>query len=198
MNGPGQILPCAAQRFGKRVALVTATRTLSYRELDDSSNRVASALRARGLRPGQVVSLYAQNRWEWVVSYHGALKAGAIVNPVNVMLTADELAYVLRDCGSAALFASGDKIGGALRAKKELAELRTIVAFDEPPEGASEVLAFAGLLAAGAPRGVELASPEPRDACTIGYTSGTTGYPKGAVQSHQAVLLNCALTATMH
>jgi long-chain acyl-CoA synthetase len=198
MNGPGQILPRAAQRFGERVALVTVTRTLSYRELDEGSNRVASALRERGLRPGQVVSLYSQNRWEWVVSYHGALKAGAIVNPVNVMLTADELAYVLRDCGSAAVFASGDKIGGALRAKKELPALRTIVAFDEPAEAAADVLGFGALLASGAPGGVELASPEPREACTIGYTSGTTGYPKGAVQSHQAVLLNCALTATMH
>jgi acyl-CoA synthetase (AMP-forming)/AMP-acid ligase II len=52
MNGPGQILPRAAQRFGERVALVTATRTLSYRELDESITRVASALRERGLRPG--------------------------------------------------------------------------------------------------------------------------------------------------
>jgi long-chain acyl-CoA synthetase len=45
---------------------------------------------------------------------------------------------------------------------------------------------------------IGLAAPEPRSPCTIGYTSGTTGYPKGAIQSHQAVLLNCALTATMH
>src|SRR6185369_3949126 len=61
MNGPGQILPRAAQRFGDRIALVAATRTLRYRELDEESDRVASALRARGLEPGQVVSLYAQN-----------------------------------------------------------------------------------------------------------------------------------------
>src|ERR1043165_7311635 len=136
MNGPGQILPRAAQRFGDRIALVAATRTLRYRELDEESDRVAAALRARGLRAGQVVSLYAQNRWEWVVSYHGALKAGAIVNPVNVMLTADELAYVLRDCGSAALLASGDKIAGALRARKELPALRTLVSFDASPDAA--------------------------------------------------------------
>lgn len=201
MNGPGQILPRAAQRFGDRVALVAATRTLRYRELDEESDRVASALRARGLQPGQVVSLYSQNRWEWVVSYHGALKAGAIVNPVNVMLTTDELVYVLRDCGSAALFASGDKIAGALRARKELAALRTIVAFDpmtEAATGAGEVLEFGALLASSRPGAGDAAVPEPRSPCTIGYTSGTTGYPKGAVQSHQAVLLNCALTATMH
>jgi long-chain acyl-CoA synthetase len=139
-----------------------------------------------------VVSLYAQNRWEWVVSYHGALKAGAIVNPVNVMLTTDELVYVLRDCGSAALFASGDKIAGALRARKELPALRTIVAFDAPADAApaaAEVLDFATLLASGQLDAFDVAVPEPRSACTIGYTSGTTGYPKGAVQSHQAVLL---------
>jgi long-chain acyl-CoA synthetase len=161
-------------------------------------------LRARGLEPGQVVSLYAQNRWEWVVSYHAALKAGAIVNPVNVMLTTDELVYVLRDCGSAALFASGDKIAGALCASRELSALRTIVSFDALPDAAaaagSDVLAFPTLLASGAAGGVGVAAaePDPRSPCTIGYTSGTTGYPKGAVQSHQAVLLNCALTATMH
>ena len=201
MNGPGQILPRAARRFGDRVALVAATRTLRYRELDEDSDRVAAALRARGLQPGQVVSLYSQNRWEWVVSYHGALKAGAIVNPVNVMLTTDELVYVLRDCGSAALFASGDKIAGALRASKELAALRTIVAFDpmtEAATGADEVLEFGALLATSRPDAGDVVVPEPRSPCTIGYTSGTTGYPKGAVQSHQAVLLNCALTATMH
>ncbi|HEU4730059.1 MAG TPA: AMP-binding protein [Kofleriaceae bacterium] len=202
MDGPGQILPRAARRFGDRIALVTAGRTLRYRELDEESDRVASALRARGLEPGQVVSLYAQNRWEWVVSYHGALKAGAIVNPVNVMLTTDELAYVLRDCGSAALFASGDKIAGALRAKQDLPALRTIVAFDELPDTAttpgSGVLDFGALLASGRPGAADVAAPDPRSPCTIGYTSGTTGYPKGAVQSHQAVLLNCALTATMH
>jgi long-chain acyl-CoA synthetase len=201
MHGPGQILPRAARRFGDRIALVAATRTLRYRELDEDSDRVASALRARGLEPGQVVSLYSQNRWEWVVSYHGALKAGAIVNPVNVMLTADELAYVLRDCGSAALFASGDKIAGALRARTELPALRTIVAFDAvagAAGGGSEVLDFGALLASGRPGALDVAVPEPRSPCTIGYTSGTTGYPKGAVQSHQAVLLNCALTATMH
>jgi long-chain acyl-CoA synthetase len=205
MNGPGQILPRAAQRFGDRIALVAATRTLSYRELDEESDRAASALRARGLEPGQVVSLYAQNRWEWVVAYHGALKAGAIVNPVNVMLTPDELAYVLRDCGTAALFASGDKIAGALRARKELPALRTIISFGESPGTSSDaagagagVLDFSALLASGRPGAIDVAAPEPRSPCTIGYTSGTTGYPKGAVQSHQAVLLNCALTATMH
>ena len=192
MNGPGDILPAAAARFGDKPALVTSTRTLSFVELDELSDRVAAALLDRGVRPGQPVSLYSRNRWEWVVAYHGALKAGAVVNPVNVMLTAEELVFVLRDCGAGALFTSSDKAGTVLAHRDDLPELRTVVAFDGPVDGA---LPLDALLDArpGGRVGVDPDRPS-----TIGYTSGTTGHPKGAVQSHRAVLLNCALTATMH
>ena len=64
---------------------------------------------ARGIAPGDRVSLYAQNRWEWIVAYHGILKAGAVVNPINVMLTAKEVRYVLGDCGARAIFCGPDK-----------------------------------------------------------------------------------------
>ena len=192
MNGPGDILGAVGSRFGSKPALVTPARTLSFSELDELSDRVAAGLVARGVRAGQVVSLYAQNRWEWVVTYHGALKAGAVVNPVNVMLTAEELAFVLRDCGSAAVFTSGEQAGAVLELIRALPDLHTVVAFGDA-EGA---LSFDELLANedSAP----VVPVDPDAACTIGYTSGTTGHPKGAVQSHRAVLLNCALTATMH
>lgn len=193
MNGPGEVLAQAAARFGDKVALITATRTMTFRELHHESDRVAAALLARGLRPGQAVSLYAQNRWEWVVSYHGALKAGAVVNPVNVMLTPEELAFVLRDCGAAAVLTSAEQAPAVVAVAADLAEPVTVVAFGDAPEGA---VPFAELLAAEGPPPAHV--PDPDSPCTIGYTSGTTGHPKGAAQSHRAVLLNCALTATMH
>ncbi|MGD9991563.1 class I adenylate-forming enzyme family protein [Pseudonocardia sp.] len=195
---PAGILPAAARRFGEATALVTATRSLTYRELDAESDRVAAGLLARGLRPGRPVSLYAQNRWEWVVAYHGALKAGAVVNPVNVMLTPEELAYVLGDCGAAAVFCSAEQAAGVVELTRDLPGLGTVVAFGAggAPEGA---LGFDELLAAGAAAGpVPAPEIDPVGPSTIGYTSGTTGHPKGAVQSHRAVLLNCAMTATMH
>src|SRR5580698_3612513 len=105
MNGPGQILTAAAHEFGSKVALVTANRSLSFAELDHLSDAVAFGMRARGVRTGDRVSIYAQNRWEWIVSYHAALKAGAVVNPVNVMLTGEELRFVLRDCSAVMLLA---------------------------------------------------------------------------------------------
>ena len=193
MKSPAEILPAAAARFGDKIALVTAARTLTYTELDALSDRVTAGLVSRGVRPNEPVSLYSQNRWEWVVAYHGALKAGAVVNPVNVMLTREELVFVLRDCGAAAVFTGADQAAAVAELTRELPQLRTVVGFGGETDGA---LAFDELLTADGP--VPAISTEPDGPCTIGYTSGTTGYPKGAVQSHRAVLLNCALTATMH
>lgn len=199
MHGPGDILRAVGPRYGDKPALVTRTRTLTFAELDALSDRVAAGLAARGVRAGRPVSLYAQNRWEWVVAYHGALKAGAVVNPVNVMLTPEELAFVLRDCGAAAVFTSAEQAPTVLELTRDLPDLATVVAFgdgggaDGVPDGA---LAFGDLLAGDAP--VPQVDTDPDAPSTIGYTSGTTGHPKGAVQSHRAVLLNCALTATMH
>ena len=194
MNGPGEILPASAARFGEKTALVTKERSLTYSELDLLSDKIAAALLARGVQAGQTVSLYSQNRWEWVATYHGALKAGAIVNPVNVMLTAEELVFVLRDCGAAALFCSSDKATAVAAVRSDLPELHTVVAFDDPVDGAVDFQALVDEVIAVGDR----AAVQPTEPSTIGYTSGTTGHPKGAVQSQRAVLLNCALTATMH
>lgn len=195
MNGPGEILPDAARRFGTKTALVTPGRTLTYAELDDLSDRVAAWLVGRDIAPGDRVSIYSQNRWEWIVTYHGVLKAGAVVNPVNVMLTAEELRYVLADCGSSMLFAAGDKLDALAGLVDELVALRDVVGFDP---SANATAGFADVIAAAAAASFTRATPVATDPSTIGYTSGTTGHPKGAVQSQQAVLLNCRATADMH
>jgi long-chain acyl-CoA synthetase len=77
----GEVLPRAAQRFGDKTALIVDDRSLSYRELDRLSNRLANALTGIGVTPGEIVSLYAGNGWQWIVAYYGALKTGAVINP---------------------------------------------------------------------------------------------------------------------
>jgi long-chain acyl-CoA synthetase len=195
LNGPGDILPRAASVHGDKIALITRARTLSYAELDDLSSRLAASLIERGVGPGSRVSLYSANRWEWVVAYHGALKAGAVVNPVNVMLTPTELKFVLSDCAASILLASADKLADLGGLRDEIASLDHVIGFEDTPH-ASE--SFSDLTVTACARPFQQAAVSRTEPCTIGYTSGTTGHPKGAIQSQQAVILNCEATAAMH
>ena len=189
-----EILQRAAGSQPDKTALVFGDRSFSYRDLDSMSDRVAGALAERGVAPGDRVSLYSSNRWEWVVAYHGIAKAAAVVNPINVMLTPEEVAYVLNDCGATAILASADKVPALVSLRTEVPELRHLISFDGPSEGAA---GFEELLASATGR-PDVQAPAPESLSTIAYTSGTTGHPKGAMQSHRGVFLNCALTATMH
>ena len=191
LDSLGQVLPHAAQTFGDRTALVADGRSFSFRELDDLSSALAASLVKLGIAPGDRVTLYAPNSWEWIVSYYGALKVGAVINPINVMLTPAEVAYVTKDCSAKALVGSPDKVGAALQAG--VAGLTAVTFGDSAPAG---VYTFGELLAKRQPFDPVPTMPEALS--TIGYTSGTTGHPKGAMQSHRAVILNAAMKAQFH
>jgi long-chain acyl-CoA synthetase len=191
LDSLGQVLPNAARRFGDKTALVIEGRSFSFRELNDLSSALAANLVDLGVKPGDRVTLYAPNSWEWIVSYYGALKAGAVINPVNVMLTPAEIAYVTRDCGAKVLIGSPDKIAPALAAG--VTGLRSIAFGNTAVPGTT---AFNELVAK--PIAFNAVAVESAALSTIGYTSGTTGHPKGAMQSHRAVMLNAAMTAQMH
>jgi long-chain acyl-CoA synthetase len=185
------LIPAAAAKYGDKTALIAGDRTFSFRDLDRLSNALAASLVQLGVAPGDRVTLYAPNSWEWLVSYYGTLKTGAVINPINVMLTPAEVAYITRDCGAKALIGSAEKIEPALAAG--VSGLTTIVFGSEPLPG---TLAFDELVSR--PTNFEPVTVDPGQLSTIGYTSGTTGHPKGAMQSHRAVILNGAMTAQMH
>ena len=187
----GEIPRLAAEKFGERIALVAGGREFSFRELDRLSGTLAHNLVQLGVAPGDRVTLYGPNSWEWIVSYYGALKTGAIVNPINVMLTPSEVAYVTQNCGAKVLIGSSEKVAPAVAAG--VSDLTTVVFGSEAINGTT---AFDELVAE--PREFELIKVNPLATSTIGYTSGTTGHPKGAMQSHRAVMTNVAMTAQMH
>jgi long-chain acyl-CoA synthetase len=187
----GQVLPAAAAKFGGKTALIAGDRTFSFSDLDQLSNAFAVSLTKLGIAPGDRVTLYAANSWEWLVSYYGTLKTGAVINPINVMLTPGEVAYVTRDCGAKALIGSRDKVEAAL-ATGATCSTNIVFGADALP-GA---LLFDDLISRRVSFEAIVVAPERLS--TIGYTSGTTGHPKGAMQSHRAVILNGAMTAQMH
>ncbi len=190
----GQVLPSAAERYGSRTALISGGRELSFDELNDLSGRLANGLRGLGVEPGDRVSLYAQNSWEWVVSYYAVARLGAVVNPIVPALAPGEARFIVRDCEAKAVLASGEKGEALLRTEGDPLPEEVILFGDSIPAGARS---FEELLERNGPEfeGTDTAAD---DASTIGYTSGTTGRPKGAMGSHRAVLLNTAMTANMH
>jgi long-chain acyl-CoA synthetase len=119
---------------------------------------------------------------------------GAVINPINVMLTPDEVAYVTQDCGARAIIASGDKQQGLLDVQADT-PLEDIVIFGG--DGGTGVTAFEDILAS-ASTSFDVAPGDPMAMATISYTSGTTGRPKGAMSRHRALIINTALTSIMH
>jgi len=191
----GHIPAEAAKQFGDKTALVLSDRSLSFNELDKLSNCFANALITLGIQPGDRITLYSGNCWEWVVSYYGTLKTGAVINPINVMLTPTEVEFVANDCGASIVIASHEK-ALSLKSVKENSQVRELIAFgdDALPDG---MLSFNELLAAGGDA-FQIPEIDPDSLSTIGYTSGTTGHPKGACLSHHGIVLNVAMTALMH
>jgi long-chain acyl-CoA synthetase len=96
----GEVMPHGAAKFGDRVALVFQGEEFSYNRLEKLTARLANGLKGLGVTPGDRVTLYSQNRWEWIVSYYAVLRLGAVINPINVMLTPDEVVFVANDCGA--------------------------------------------------------------------------------------------------
>ena len=117
----------------------SAIASFSFAELEALSNRAANGLVAAGVQPGDRVALYGPNCWEWLVAYYGVAKTGAVLIPVNVMLTPDEVRYVVEDSGTRAVVASADK-GEPLLDLRGSGNLQDVVLWgDEIPSGGDRV-----------------------------------------------------------
>jgi acyl-CoA synthetase (AMP-forming)/AMP-acid ligase II len=161
------ILDVLAERAASRGArpfLRHEGQTLSYRAFDAATNRAAHSLLARGVRPGDRVTLALGNSIDYVVAAFAVLKVGAILNPVNPTLGADELAYILGH-----------------------AQPRVVVtdaASDAKMRGLGRHTALGTMLGAGEPDAPVAVRVGPDDFSTLLYTSGTTGRPKGVLFTH--------------
>ena len=193
-RGIGQILPRAAARHGAKTALIVGERAYTYAALERASNRLANALLGLGIAAGERVTLYGLNSFEWLAGYHAVAKLGAVINPINVMLTAEEVVFVTRDCEAGAILIGPEKLEAFLDVARDT-PVRHVVALGSAAQAG--VHDFETLLGS-ASGDFEVREVAPDAVATIGYTSGTTGHPKGAMQSQRAVAANIALTATMH
>ncbi len=173
-------------------------QTLTHQELLTSVRHVAAALRELGLSQGDRVAILSENRPEWAITDYACLTVRMTDVPVYPTLPAHQIAYVLRDSGSRAIFCSTraqlDKI---LEVRGELPDLQHLVLFDDDSALPTGVLSFQELEARGAAAvgqypnwEAEARTAVPDDLATLIYTSGTTGEPKGVMLTHGNITSN--------
>ncbi|MFJ7770288.1 class I adenylate-forming enzyme family protein [Streptomyces sp. NPDC097107] len=194
----------AAAEAPDRAFLAYFDGRLTYREVDELSDSVAGHLAARGLERGERVAVLLQNSPHFVLAVLGAWKAGAVVVPVNPMYKSGEVGHVLRDGEVAALICSDRAWESYLRETAAHSPVRIVLTgceldfqtrqdarvltFERLP-GATDADGLAEAARAGhkAPAGRD---PEPGDTALISYTSGTSGTPKGATNTHRNIMYN--------
>ncbi|MFB8272096.1 long-chain fatty acid--CoA ligase [Streptomyces sp. NPDC055955] len=162
-----------AEAHPGRPTLRLDDQVVDYGTLDERSARVAAWLTAEGVTPGDRVAIMLPNIPQFAMVYYGALRAGAVVVPMNPLLKAGEIAYSAGDCGARTVLTSAMSLPEASAAATELGITCTDVTGED----------FAATLASTEPSSA-FAERADDDPAVILYTSGTTGRPKGAVLTH--------------
>ncbi|ATB31678.1 acetoacetyl-CoA synthetase [Melittangium boletus DSM 14713] len=189
----GQNLRRTVERWGEREALIVLSQgyRATWRQLWEETSRVARGLLALGVEKGDRVGLWSPNRFEWVVIQYAVARIGAILVNLNPAYKTAELEYALNQSGTRVLllsrgFRQSNYQEMLAQVRPNCPELRVALVLEED---------WASLCAGG--EGVSEASLAERedslqfdDPINIQYTSGTTGFPKGATLSHHNVLNN--------
>jgi fatty-acyl-CoA synthase len=188
-----QNLRRTAARFGDREALVAAHQNIraTYRELVADCEVVARGLMARGVKKGDRVGIWSPNRYEWVVVQYATAAMGAILVNINPAYRTSELEYVLNQSGVsflilAAGFRQADYAAMLAEVKGRCPGLREALVLED---GWEALKRDAAKTSEGELHEVE-ASLQFDDPINIQYTSGTTGFPKGATLTHHNILNN--------
>ncbi|AGP61119.1 o-succinylbenzoate--CoA ligase [Streptomyces rapamycinicus] len=176
-----------ARKTPNRTALIHGERSTDYRTLHTRTNRLAHALRARGIRRGDRIAHLGPNHPAYLETLFAAGLLGAVFVPLNTRLTGPEIAYQLADSGAKALI-HGAAQAGLVAGLPADTDVRTCIEIGDTYEQA--------LAAASAEPIDEPVSPD--DTCLIMYTSGTTGRPKGAMLTHSNIIWNAVNVLVDH
>jgi len=188
-----QNLRRTASRFGDREALIVPYQRYraTYRELVDQCEEVARGLMARGVKKGDRVGIWSPNRYEWVITQYATAAIGAILVNINPAYRTSELEYALNQSGIsflilAAAFRQADYRAMLAEVKTRCPELREALVLED----GWDALKRDGAAVSDADLHAVETTLQFDDPINIQYTSGTTGFPKGATLTHHNILNN--------
>jgi len=187
----------SVRRVPERPAIVFRDRRLTYRDLHEMAGAAARLLRELGIGGECRVLLMSPNVPEFGVGYLGILMAGATVVPLNPLLKAEEVRYVLEDSGAAAMVGLEASLPLLRSARAGLGRDCPILSLDGPAVGAAGDMSFPDAARFGLP--LPAVPTLADDVAVCLYTSGTTGRPKGALLTHANLIANVqSFRAVLH
>ncbi len=192
---PLAFLGRAAEVFPDREAVVYGERRMTYTQLSEEVTRVAHALRACGVEPGDRVAYLLPNIPEMLVAHFAVPLAGGVLVAVNTRLAPPEVHYILQHSGATVLVVDAALHRLVKSVLADLPELRQVVTVVDPASGAERLPEVAGidyeeLCAMGSDDPLPWIVEDERSTISINYTSGTTGRPKGVMYHHRGAYLN--------
>lgn len=207
-------LETSARRYPDKPALIYYGKRISYREMWEEVERLATVLYNLGVKKGDRVALYLQNTPHFFVGYFGIMRANAVVVPINPMLTENELKALLDDSGATVLLTTSDIYGRVMKIQAETGLKEVIVGeytdyLPAEPELPVPAAMLSGEALEGSPRkwletlnGFAPAPPVVEvaagDLAMLPYTSGSTGVPKGCMHTHATIISNAVSSVVWH
>ena len=196
---PLSFLERSARVWPDKTAVVYGARRLTYAELAAEVQRVARALRASGVGPGDRVAYLMPNLPEMLIAHFAVPLAGAVLVAVNTRLTPEEVAYILDHSGAKIMVVDAALLPTAATAAKDVAAVTELVVAEDTESAPGDrylgdeprLVSYSEFLARGTGEPLSWSVSDELAPIAINYTSGTTGRPKGAVYTHRGAYLNC-------
>ncbi|CAM3657642.1 long-chain-fatty-acid--CoA ligase [Mesobacillus zeae] len=189
-----QFLDRAVALYGDKEAIITDSRKFTYSQLNERVNRISRGLRDLGVQKGDRVAYLAPNSMEMLEGFYGVFQVGAIMVPLNIRLKPDDYCFILNHSESKILFVDQELYHLILPVKDKLETVEKIIVHYKENDTAET----------GYDNWLEEHSAEPfdreeldeHDVCSLLYTSGTTGNPKGVMLTHRNNYIHAL--STMH
>jgi acyl-CoA ligase (AMP-forming) (exosortase A-associated) len=182
----------SAKQHGQSPAIVHKKQSWTYQELDGLVQRQAESLLGLHLKPQQRVAVYLPKQIETVTSFLSISRAGGVFVPVNPVLKAAQVSYILIDCNVQILITSKSRLQGLASALDNCSDLHTVILVENDVQPAEftvtqTVLSWQAFLSCTNPKPINPSIID-MDMAAILYTSGSTGKPKGVVLSHRNIV----------
>jgi len=182
-----EMLKSTAKAYPDKTALIFQEEEYTYAQLNEKIDCLSQGLCEKGIKKGDWVMELSSNGLDLILTHFAVIKLGAIVVPLNVMYKSHEINYIGKATGAKAIVAESDLWkASAEEVRRELSELKTVVLIGKEMEGTisyQSLIGYGERISAVGDVGFD-------DIASVIFTSGTTGRPKGATQSHRSILSN--------